>query len=150
MVRSFLAADKPLTVSGDYQQLANATTKPALGANGAGTLVVEGKAALAGDLAVTLVDGYAPTPGTKIEILKAGAVTGTFGKFTRLRPQGEPLLQPDIRHLDDRRIISEIRQGIPAARDALPLSACPFDPRAYVILRMCFRAAAPDSPLSNS
>jgi hypothetical protein len=77
-----LAADKPLTVSGDYQQLANATTKPALGANGAGTLVVEGKAALAGDLAVTLVDGYAPTPGTKIEILKAGAVTGTFGKVT--------------------------------------------------------------------
>jgi autotransporter-associated beta strand protein len=77
-----LAADKPLTVSGDYQQVANATTKPALGENGAGTLVVEGKAVLAGDLEVTLADGYAPTPGTKIEILKASAVTGTFGKFT--------------------------------------------------------------------
>ncbi|EGE57976.1 hypothetical protein RHECNPAF_3500025 [Rhizobium etli CNPAF512] len=29
-------------------------------------------------------------------------------------------------------------------------SACAFDPLAYVILRMCFRAAAPDSPLGNS
>jgi autotransporter-associated beta strand protein len=77
-----LAADKPLTVSGDYQQVANATAKSALGENGAGTLVVEGKAVLAGDLDVTIADGYAPTPGTKIEILKASAVTGTFGKVT--------------------------------------------------------------------
>ncbi|MBN9985552.1 phosphatase PAP2 family protein [Rhizobium laguerreae] len=77
-----LATDRPLTVSGDYQQLANAAAKPALGANGGGTLVVEGKAALAGDLNVTVVDGYVLTPGTKIEILRASAVTGTFGKFT--------------------------------------------------------------------
>ncbi|MBB3740617.1 hypothetical protein FHX10_000093 [Rhizobium sp. BK591] len=69
-------------MSGDYQQLANATAKPTLGANGAGALVVAGKAVLAGDLDVTLADGYAPTPGTKIEILKANAVTGTFGKLT--------------------------------------------------------------------
>ncbi|RFB90945.1 hypothetical protein B5K11_17745 [Rhizobium leguminosarum bv. trifolii] len=77
-----VAADKPLTVGGDYQQLANATAKLALGANGAGTLVVKGQAALAGDLDVTLADGFAPAPGTKIEILKAGSVAGTFGKVT--------------------------------------------------------------------
>ncbi|WP_454850681.1 phosphatase PAP2 family protein [Rhizobium binxianense] len=77
-----LAADKPVTVGGDYQQLAGATMKPALGANGKGTLTVKSKAALAGNLDVTLADGYAPAPGTKIEILKAGAVSGTFGKLT--------------------------------------------------------------------
>ncbi|MBX5104773.1 phosphatase PAP2 family protein [Rhizobium lentis] len=77
-----VAADKPLTVGGDYQQLASATAKPTLAADGAGTLVVAGKAMLAGDLDVTLAHGFAPAPGTKIEILKAAAVTGTFGKFT--------------------------------------------------------------------
>ncbi|MBP2444403.1 acid phosphatase [Rhizobium leguminosarum] len=77
-----VAADKPLGVGGNYQQLAHATVKLALGANGAGTLAVEGKAALAGDLDVTLADGFTPTPGTKIEILKAGSVVGTFGKVT--------------------------------------------------------------------
>jgi autotransporter-associated beta strand protein len=77
-----LAADKPLTVGGDYQQFANATAKPTLGADGAGTVVIAGKAALAGALDVTLASGYAPAAGTKIEILKAGAVTGIFDKFT--------------------------------------------------------------------
>ncbi|MBX5171846.1 phosphatase PAP2 family protein [Rhizobium sp. NZLR1b] len=77
-----VAADKPLIVGGDYQQLAHATVKLALGANGAGTLAVEGKAALAGDLEVTLADGITPIPGTKIEILKAGGVVGTLGKVT--------------------------------------------------------------------
>ncbi|KPH08595.1 phosphatase PAP2 family protein [Rhizobium acidisoli] len=77
-----VAADKPLTVGGDYQQSANATAKLALGANGVGTLVVEGKAALAGDLDVTLADGFVPAAGTKIEILKAGTLSGTFGKLT--------------------------------------------------------------------
>ncbi|EJB05796.1 autotransporter-associated beta strand protein [Rhizobium sp. BK619] len=77
-----VAADKPLAVSGDYQQSANATAKLALGANGAGTLAVEGKAALAGDLDVTLADGFVPAAGTKIEILKAGTLSGTFGKLT--------------------------------------------------------------------
>ncbi len=77
-----LAAAKPLIVGGDYQQIAKAAAKLALGANGAGTLAVNGKAELAGDLDVTLADGFTPTPGTKIEILKAGNVTGSFGKFT--------------------------------------------------------------------
>lgn len=77
-----VAADKPLAVSGDYQQSANATAKLALGANGAGTLAIEGKAALAGDLDVTLADGFVPATGTKIEILKAGTLSGTFGKLT--------------------------------------------------------------------
>ncbi|MBB5666781.1 autotransporter-associated beta strand protein [Rhizobium leguminosarum] len=77
-----VAADKPLTVGGDYQQSANATVKLALGANGAGTLAVEGKAALAGDLDVTLADGFVPAAGTKIEILKASTLSGTFGKLT--------------------------------------------------------------------
>ncbi|MBB3654951.1 autotransporter-associated beta strand protein [Rhizobium sp. BK650] len=77
-----LAADKPLAVGGDYQQLTSATVKPTLGTDGAGVLVVEGTAALAGDLDVTLVDGFVPAPGTKIEILKAKAVTGIFEKFT--------------------------------------------------------------------
>ncbi|MBY3365605.1 acid phosphatase [Rhizobium laguerreae] len=77
-----LAEDKPVTVGGDYQQLATAVMKQRLGANGEGTLIVHGKAVLAGELDVTLADGFVPTPGTKIEILKASAVTGTFGKFT--------------------------------------------------------------------
>jgi autotransporter-associated beta strand protein len=77
-----LAADKPLIVGGEYQQFANATAKPTLGADGAGTVVIAGKAALAGTLDVTLASGYAPAAGTKIEILKAGAVTGIFDKFT--------------------------------------------------------------------
>ncbi|MBB2711545.1 UNVERIFIED_ORG: autotransporter-associated beta strand protein [Rhizobium etli] len=77
-----LAADKPLTVGGDYQQTSNAVVKLAIGADGAGTLVVEGKAELAGDLDVTLADGFTPAPGTTIEILKASNVTGSFGKFT--------------------------------------------------------------------
>ncbi|ACI56331.1 autotransporter-associated beta strand repeat protein [Rhizobium leguminosarum bv. trifolii WSM2304] len=77
-----VAADKPLAVGGDYQQSANATAKLALGANGAGTLAVEGKAALAGDLDVTLADGFVPAAGTKIEILKASTLSGTFGKLT--------------------------------------------------------------------
>jgi len=77
-----VAAGKPLTVGGDYQQSADAAAKLALGANGAGTLAVEGKEALAGDLDVTLADGYAPAPGTKIEILKASAISGAFGKIT--------------------------------------------------------------------
>ncbi|MBB3390409.1 autotransporter-associated beta strand protein [Rhizobium sp. BK275] len=77
-----LAADKPLTVGGDYQQLANTVAKPTLGADGAGTLVIAGNAVLSGALDVTLAPGYAPAPGTKIEILKARAVTGIFDKFT--------------------------------------------------------------------
>ncbi|WP_064695498.1 acid phosphatase [Rhizobium aegyptiacum] len=77
-----VAADKPLTVGGEYQQLAGASAKPTLNVDGAGTLVVAGKATLAGDLDVTLADGFAPASGTKIEILKAAAVSGTFGKFT--------------------------------------------------------------------
>ncbi|MBB3917508.1 acid phosphatase [Rhizobium fabae] len=77
-----MAAAKPLTVGGDYQQFANTAAKPTLGADGAGTLVIAGKAALSGDLDVTLASGYAPAPGTKIEILKAGAVSGIFDRFT--------------------------------------------------------------------
>jgi hypothetical protein len=56
--------------------------KQRLGANGEGTLIVHGKAVLAGELDVTLADGFVPTPGTKIEILKASAVTGAFEKLT--------------------------------------------------------------------
>lgn len=77
-----VAADKPVSVGGDYLQLANTTAKLALGANGAGTLVVAGKAELAGDIDVTLAHGFVPAPGTKIDILKAGSITGSFGKFT--------------------------------------------------------------------
>jgi autotransporter-associated beta strand protein len=77
-----LAVDKPVTIGGDYQQLATAVMKQRLGANGEGTLIVHGKAVLAGELDVTLADGFVPTPGTKIEILKASAVTGAFEKLT--------------------------------------------------------------------
>ncbi|TCU14361.1 acid phosphatase [Rhizobium sullae] len=77
-----LVAEKPVTVGGDYRQSASAVMKPTLGEGGKGGLIVKGKAVLSGELRVTLADGYAPAPGTKIEFLKADAVTGTFGKVS--------------------------------------------------------------------
>ncbi|MBB4276824.1 acid phosphatase [Rhizobium mongolense] len=77
-----LSAEGPVTIGGDYRQRANAAMKPTLGENGKGGLIVKGKAALSGELRVTLAEGYAPAPGTKIEFLKAGSVTGTFGKVS--------------------------------------------------------------------
>ncbi len=101
-----LAADKPLTVGGDYQQLANAAAKPTLGADGAGTLVIAGKAALSGDLDVTLALGLRPGARNEDRDPEGGSHHRHLRQVHHLRPQGDPFLWPDIRHLDDRRIIS--------------------------------------------
>ena len=54
-----------------------------------GQLSVSGSAALSGTLALSTKAGYVPPVGTKVTILTAGMVLGTFGSLTGTQLSGE-------------------------------------------------------------
>jgi hypothetical protein len=71
-----------LTVHGDYTQSAGGTLQVKVGGYGAGTdydqLLVSGRAALDGTLAVALVGGFVPNTGDTFAVVAAGSATGAF------------------------------------------------------------------------
>jgi arylsulfatase A-like enzyme len=75
-----------LTIEGDFTQTAEGTLAIDLGGTDNSNpldadydaIIVTGTATLAGDLAVSLIDGFVPDEGDSFTILTAGAITGTF------------------------------------------------------------------------
>lgn len=71
-----------LTIQGDYSQLPNGSLNVEFAGTGPGQtsrLAVTGNASLAGTLAVSAVDGYAPVPGHEYQVLSYGTLSGEFG-----------------------------------------------------------------------
>jgi len=71
-------ASDAVKVASTYTQLAAGTLHARLGKNEAGQLAVAGDAALAGTLAVSFREDFAPSAGQTLTVLNAGAVHGTF------------------------------------------------------------------------
>jgi hypothetical protein len=68
-----------IEVASAYQQATNGTLRLSLGSlSSYGSLQVNGSAALAGNLLVTLAGGFEPAPGDQFLLVDAGSIAGQF------------------------------------------------------------------------